>query len=362
MGFTALLTAASVGRQTCLVFLGNAHWDREIRLGINLILCLDTGLRKWRSFWIGIEAFLIPAFETHRDLAKGAKAKGPGDQFEVHEEHSSANVTEATNQTENSADSHSQRQCHGNNPSTGSKCTSGRKWLFVENDATALDFSSVAKSLKTLADAETANTALLNAMHTAFSTELEAQRQTAQRRDQLFNELKKFTEFSHDQVVKAAFIIGQDEAKLNLFFTTPYEYKSEFIRQESQRHRITSNYLLQWQEMLKEAAADGDEILFTFNWRSLDEASKTNNNQIGTSGPLAYTKIAIYNEDVEKLNSTVDKLEKLSADTEEFIKLVELEVLREEENLHTKGKNTVTCNSLALNSLQDEHQPFNEAI
>ncbi|PUZ36328.1 hypothetical protein GQ55_9G029600 [Panicum hallii var. hallii] len=148
--------------------------------------------------------------------------------------------------------------------------------------------------------------------------------------------------------------------------------------EESQRHRITSNYLLQWQEMLKEAAADGDEILFTFNWRSLNEASKTNNNQIGTSGPLAYTKIAIYrmveyfhnaarilfslDEDVEKLNSTVDKLEKLSADTEEFIKLVELEVLREEENLHTKGKNTVTCNSLALNSHQDEHQPFNEAI
>ena len=113
--------------------------------------------------------------------------------------------------------------------------------------------------------------------------------------------------------------------------------------EESERHPITNNYLLQWQEMLKEAAADGDEVLFTFNWRALNEASKNNSNQIGTSGPLAYIKMAMsrmveyfhnaakvlfsLDEDVEKLNSTVDKLEKLSADTEEFLKLVELEVL-----------------------------------
>ena len=34
-------------------------------------------------------------FEVYaRDLAKGVKAKGPGDQFEMHEELSSGNVTE----------------------------------------------------------------------------------------------------------------------------------------------------------------------------------------------------------------------------------------------------------------------------
>nr|TKV90490.1 hypothetical protein SEVIR_9G032300v2 [Setaria viridis] len=124
----------------------------------------------------------------------------------------------------------------------------------------------------------------------------------------------------------------------------------------SEKHQITNDHLLMWQETLKEAAVDGDEVLFTFRWRALNEASRNNDNrQVGTSGPLAYTKIAMssmveyfhnaakilfsLDEDVEKLNSTVDKLEKLSADIEEFLKLVELEVLIEEENIPTKGKN-----------------------
>ena len=47
-------------------------------------------------------------FEVYaRDLAKGVKAKGPGDQFEMHEELSLGNVTEATHQFENAVDSHS---------------------------------------------------------------------------------------------------------------------------------------------------------------------------------------------------------------------------------------------------------------
>ncbi|CAN6286356.1 unnamed protein product [Urochloa humidicola] len=143
----------------------------------------------------------------------------------------------------------------------------------------------------------------------------------------------------------------------------------------SEKHLITNDYLLKWQETLKEAVVDGDEVLFTFRWRALNEASRYDDNQIGTYGPLAYTKIAMssmvecfhnaakilfsLDEDVEKLNGTVDKLEKLSADIEEFIKLVELEVLIEEENIPTKGKNQVICNSLALHLHQDKHQPLN---
>jgi hypothetical protein len=54
-----------------------------------------------------------------------------------------------------------------------------------------LEFSSVAKSLKTLADAEIANTTTMNAIQTAFAKELDAQNQIAVRRDQLFNVLEK---------------------------------------------------------------------------------------------------------------------------------------------------------------------------
>ncbi|KAF8708604.1 hypothetical protein HU200_029982 [Digitaria exilis] len=142
----------------------------------------------------------------------------------------------------------------------------------------------------------------------------------------------------------------------------------------SEKYLITNKYLLKWQETLKEAAADGDEVLFTFRWRALNEASRNNDNQMGTSGPLTYTKIAMFrmaeyfhdaakillslDEDVEKLNSTVNKLEKLSADTDEFIKLVEFEALAEENTL-TKGKKPVICNSSALHLHQDEYQPLN---
>ena len=53
-------------------------------------------------------------FEVYAsDLAKGVKAKGTGDQFEMHEELSSGNVTEATHQFENAVDSHSQPSSHG---------------------------------------------------------------------------------------------------------------------------------------------------------------------------------------------------------------------------------------------------------
>jgi hypothetical protein len=165
------------------------------------------------------------------DLGKGAKAKGRGDPFELHEEHSSADMTEATHQSENDVDSHCQQPCHGSNPSNGSKSTCSRKRVFLDDDVFASEFSNAAKSIKTLVDAETTNAAAMNALQVAYAKELEAQKQTADRREQLFNELAKYNEFRRDQIVKAALIIGQDEAKLNIFFTTPEQFKSEFIRQ-----------------------------------------------------------------------------------------------------------------------------------
>ncbi|KAL6638154.1 hypothetical protein ACP70R_025726 [Stipagrostis hirtigluma subsp. patula] len=151
--------------------------------------------------------------------------------------------------------------------------------------------------------------------------------------------------------------------------------KLHSIVEVSEKHLITNNYLLKWQEMLKEAATDGDEVLFTFHWRALNEASKNTNHQIGTFSPLAYAKVATssfvhychnaakmllsLDKDVEKLNNTVDNLEKLSADTDEFLRLVELNISTDQENEPTKGKQPVICNSSVLHLQQEEHRPLN---
>ena len=82
------------------------------------------------------------------DLAKGANAKGPRDQFEDHQEHSSTNLTKGTNQTENVVDSHSQQPCHGSNPSTGGKSTASRKSMVFYDDVFAVEFTGSAKLLK----------------------------------------------------------------------------------------------------------------------------------------------------------------------------------------------------------------------
>lgn len=122
----------------------------------------------------------------------------------------------------------------------------------------------------------------------------------------------------------------------------------------SKKHRITGTYLLKWQEKLKEAGIEGNEVLFDFRWRALTEASKSINHNVGTLIPLTYTMIVVSsiinyfhsaakmlpstNKDVQKLNSTVEMLEKLSADSEEFSSLIELQVLIVEEHAAAKRK------------------------
>jgi hypothetical protein len=99
---------------------------------------------------------------------------------------------------------------------------------------------------------------------------------------------------------------------------------------------------------------EGDDVLFSFPWRALNEASKSTNHQIGTPSPLTCTKISVSsivnyfhnavkmllssNKGLQKLNSRVEMLEKQSADSEEFSTLVELEVLTREEQAPAKGK------------------------
>jgi phosphoribosylanthranilate isomerase len=141
-------------------------------------------------------------FEVYAsDLAKGVKAKGPGDQFE-HEELSSGNVTEGTQQFENAVDSHSQPSSHGTIPGSGIKSAAYHKRVFLDDGMFAPEFSNISKALNSLVQVEAANAEAMNALQSAFTQELEAQKRTAERREQLFTVLAEYTEFTSDQIVK----------------------------------------------------------------------------------------------------------------------------------------------------------------
>jgi len=126
---------------------------------------------------------------------------------------------------------HSQPSSHGTIPGSGIKSAAYRKRVFLDDVVFASEFSNISKALSSLVQVEAANAEAMNALQSAFTQELEAQKRTAERREQLFTVLAKFTEFTSDQIVKAALIIGQNEERLNLFFTTPDEFKTEFVRQ-----------------------------------------------------------------------------------------------------------------------------------
>jgi phosphoribosylanthranilate isomerase len=105
-------------------------------------------------------------FEVYAsDLAKGVKAKGPRDQFEMHEELSSGNVTEATHQFENAVDSHSQPLSHGSIPVSGIKSAACRKRVFLDDGMFASEFSNISKAFNSLVQVEAANAEAMNALH-----------------------------------------------------------------------------------------------------------------------------------------------------------------------------------------------------
>lgn len=143
-------------------------------------------------------------------MAKGGKAKGPGDHLEVNEEQSTADITETTNQIKTADESNYHAPNHSSNPSSGIKSGVGRKRIMLEDDLVATELTNVSKSIRSLAEVETGNTATLNATQAAFLQEIEVQKKLDERRNKLFPELKKISTFSQQQIVKAALIIGQD--------------------------------------------------------------------------------------------------------------------------------------------------------
>ncbi|KAI4986101.1 hypothetical protein ZWY2020_018731 [Hordeum vulgare] len=131
--------------------------------------------------------------------------------------------------------------------------------------------------------------------------------------------------------------------------------KIHSVVEASEKRAIKNLWLLRWRDKLKEATSQGDEVLASFIRKAEDaEATRSigTKQQQGSSssssaasaratGALSFTSKSMLgmaqgirnetqvlfssDEDMEKLNSTLEMLEQLSIDIREFIRLFQLE-------------------------------------
>ncbi|CAN6239963.1 unnamed protein product [Urochloa humidicola] len=119
----------------------------------------------------------------------------------------------------------------------------------------------------------------------------------------------------------------------------------------SEKHPIENAWLVKWRDKFKEAAAEGDEVLAGFGQPATNSAPAAGDAQQqehpspAASAPPTTTGAAsssarnapssgmVYgirgasSEDIERMNSAVEKLEELSPEIGDFIKLLKVEVL-----------------------------------
>ncbi|CAN6239962.1 unnamed protein product [Urochloa humidicola] len=125
----------------------------------------------------------------------------------------------------------------------------------------------------------------------------------------------------------------------------------------SEKHPIENAWLLKWRDKLKDAVAEGDEVLAGFRQRAVtdadaqgqvpagDEARRqqeqdqpSSSSSVAPSGLVQQgtrgaTKPRVFSsdEDMERLNSAVERLEELSPEIGMFVKLLKIEILTPEQ-------------------------------
>lgn len=115
-----------------------------------------------------------------------------------------------------------------------------------ELDSLEVEFSQITKSISGLIDFEKENSLPINDIKKAFTYQADAHEQSCDKRKQLFQVLCKLPGLNAEEVVKATRLIGQDIAKMDLFYTMPDDYKVIFARQEidgTMQQLMTSTFL-----------------------------------------------------------------------------------------------------------------------
>ncbi|CAN6276133.1 unnamed protein product [Urochloa humidicola] len=141
----------------------------------------------------------------------------------------------------------------------------------------------------------------------------------------------------------------------------------------SEKHPIENAWLVKWRDKFKEAAAEGDDVLASFRQPAMDSAqaagdagqqqqeehsssaastatttggacasSSARNDPSGMAYGIcgAAMSLSPSNEDMKRLNSAVEKLEELSPEIGDFIKLLKVEILALESKSTEKTERT----------------------
>ncbi|KAL6894356.1 hypothetical protein ACP4OV_008454 [Aristida adscensionis] len=116
--------------------------------------------------------------------------------------------------------------------------------------------------------------------------------------------------------------------------------KTHSAVEAAEKHGVQNNtQLVQWRDKLKKAASEGDQVLPSFRQRAMDAQAISK----AQPGAFSFTKHALSgmaqgthnaanvlfssDEDTKRLDTAVEKLEHLSPEVGEFIRLLRLEIL-----------------------------------
>ncbi|KAL2930906.1 Uncharacterized protein RDABS01_036316, partial [Bienertia sinuspersici] len=159
------------------------------------------------------------------DLAKGGKVKGPGEQSDSGEEQFTINTNQVGGQVPNEP----QTQDPNTTPINSQQYVKRKSH---DVDILEREFIQISKTLSSLIEAEKDSAMAMNDIKRAFVHEVDVHEQTTEKRKQLFQLLSTLSSLTTEQIVKATRLIGQDTAKMDLFFSMPDDFKVIFAQQE----------------------------------------------------------------------------------------------------------------------------------
>lgn len=159
------------------------------------------------------------------DLAKGANAKGPGEQ-EAAEDNTTADEVQPTCEPVDGGDA----KTKDDNKTSAVK--QGRKRVYPDSGGLEIRLVGMSNSFAHFLESEKENAYTMAGIGKALAHVVEVQPRASSNKSQLFEVIKNLPGFDIEQVVMAVRIIGRDHENTELFLKMEDPYKIIFVKRE----------------------------------------------------------------------------------------------------------------------------------